>query len=340
MEVGRSGEGLLRNRSLLILPFLAPCVPQSWLKTRQKIWKVTQYKSYPTCAVKCFTTCSRRKQQPVTAAEQTRSRDPPPGDRGAPLARPANDPSRRSAPESTKQKLGPEYITDWLGDLSNPSLSNRRTAMANGDRPSYNQTPRTRRQDNTPQPDLLDPVASTVGGQNAVRSDKQAVDDKLNEIQRYQNSAEEVEAAYRQYKADKSSGSSTGGGILENMRFPQTNLTPAQQRQTQQNLLQHQISKDVDKTTPRARRTIQSRPSVGRTIELDPHKGIDFGRSLNMLGARLAQNKVRGMKSKQQFHERPGMKRKRLRSERWRRFFKAGFQATVQRVKQMKMQGW
>ena len=43
---------------------------------------------------------------------------------------------------------------------------------------------------------------------------------------------------------------------------------------------------------------------------------------------------------RQRFHEREGLKRKRLRNERWRRRFKEGFQRAVGRVVGMKRQGW
>ena len=90
----------------------------------------------------------------------------------------------------------------------------------------------------------------------------------------------------------------------------------------------------------RSKRTIRSRPTVGRTIELDPSKGVDFGRASRLLNGLCAQNKIRGDLMSQRFHERPGLKRKRLKQQRWRRFFKAGFVATVERVKEMRRKGW
>lgn len=92
--------------------------------------------------------------------------------------------------------------------------------------------------------------------------------------------------------------------------------------------------------TPRSKRTVRSRPMVGRTVELDPAKGMDFGKGLRQLGMLCAQNNVRGDLMTQRFHERPGMKRKRLKQQRWRKLFKSGFSATVGRVKEMRRKGW
>ena len=89
-----------------------------------------------------------------------------------------------------------------------------------------------------------------------------------------------------------------------------------------------------------AKRTVRSSPAVGRTIEVIPDKGVDFGRALRNLGIACAANKVRADQMRQRFHERPGVKRKRLKSERWRRMFKESFKATVERVREMRRKGW
>lgn len=91
---------------------------------------------------------------------------------------------------------------------------------------------------------------------------------------------------------------------------------------------------------PRAVRTIVSRPSLGRTIELNAAKGVDLGRALTRLGQLTRQNRIQQDRKSQRFYERPGLKRKRLRSERYRARFKAGFLATVEKVKAMRRKGW
>ena len=90
----------------------------------------------------------------------------------------------------------------------------------------------------------------------------------------------------------------------------------------------------------RASLTIRSRPSVGRTVEVNPDRGMNLGRALRSMEIACALNKVRQDQAKQRFHERPGSKRKRLKSERWRAFFKAGFRHIVQKVKVMRRKGW
>ncbi|KAK3687083.1 hypothetical protein LTR37_019150 [Vermiconidia calcicola] len=80
--------------------------------------------------------------------------------------------------------------------------------------------------------------------------------------------------------------------------------------------------------------------TVGRTIRVEQERGIDVGRAFRMLEMRCAQNSVRRDSQRQRFHERPGLKRKRLKSERWRRRFKETFKATVGMVQKMKAQGW
>lgn len=94
------------------------------------------------------------------------------------------------------------------------------------------------------------------------------------------------------------------------------------------------------KIQPRAVKTIKSRPSLGRTIEVDEARGADLARSLRKLEVLCRQNNVRKDQMMQRYHERPGLKRKRLRRERWRKRFKLGFVAMVQKVKAMRRKGW
>ncbi|KAF2836152.1 hypothetical protein M501DRAFT_997400 [Patellaria atrata CBS 101060] len=81
-------------------------------------------------------------------------------------------------------------------------------------------------------------------------------------------------------------------------------------------------------------------PKIGRTIDINPHRGMDIGRGIKQLGIMLARNKVQADLYRQRYHERPGLKRKRLHSQRWRRRFREGFNAAVRRVQKMTHQGW
>ncbi|KAF2864489.1 hypothetical protein K470DRAFT_208573 [Piedraia hortae CBS 480.64] len=80
--------------------------------------------------------------------------------------------------------------------------------------------------------------------------------------------------------------------------------------------------------------------SVGRTVYVRPDKSMDLARSFRALEVKCAQNKVRKEARTQKFHERPGLKRKRLKSERWRARFKENFRSTVQMVQKLRGQGW
>jgi hypothetical protein len=79
-------------------------------------------------------------------------------------------------------------------------------------------------------------------------------------------------------------------------------------------------------------------PSMGRHQLVSER--VDVGRAFQLVEMSCGRNKVRKDLNTQRFHERPGLKRKRLRRERWRKRFLDGFKATVNRVKQLKHQGW
>jgi len=81
-------------------------------------------------------------------------------------------------------------------------------------------------------------------------------------------------------------------------------------------------------------------PSLGRTVQVNEAKGVDVGRAFRTLNILCARNKVKADFQTQRFHERPGLKRKRLKSQRWRRAFKEGFKGMVSQVVAMRRQGW
>ncbi|KAF3052928.1 hypothetical protein E8E11_011706 [Didymella keratinophila] len=81
-------------------------------------------------------------------------------------------------------------------------------------------------------------------------------------------------------------------------------------------------------------------PEYGRTVKLDAARGRDIVRGIGMLGSLMARNKVKSDFNKQRFHERGGLKRKRLNSERWRARFKTGFQQVTGRVMELTRKGW
>ncbi|KAJ4370924.1 hypothetical protein N0V86_008618 [Didymella sp. IMI 355093] len=81
-------------------------------------------------------------------------------------------------------------------------------------------------------------------------------------------------------------------------------------------------------------------PEYGRTVVLDKNRGRDIVRGIGMLGSLMARNKVKADFNKQRFHERGGLKRKRLNSQRWRARFKTGFQSVTGRVMELTRKGW
>lgn len=81
-------------------------------------------------------------------------------------------------------------------------------------------------------------------------------------------------------------------------------------------------------------------PSFGRTVTLDARKGRDIVRGIAVMGMMVARNKVKADFNRQKFHERGGLKRKRLNSERWRARFKLGFRAVTERVNALTRKGW
>ncbi|ROW05829.1 hypothetical protein VMCG_05170 [Cytospora schulzeri] len=85
---------------------------------------------------------------------------------------------------------------------------------------------------------------------------------------------------------------------------------------------------------------LRLRPSIGRTVHCGKGSKVDLARGLQLLNTQVRKNKVSQDLMRQRFHERPGLKRKRLRRERWRARFKDGFKATCGRVRELARQGW
>ncbi|EEQ31754.1 hypothetical protein McanMca71_007059 [Microsporum canis] len=81
-------------------------------------------------------------------------------------------------------------------------------------------------------------------------------------------------------------------------------------------------------------------PKLGRTVAVDPSRGVDVNQAFAMMEAQVARNKIRADQNAQRFHIRRGKKRKILKSKRWRILFKKSFQATVARCMELKRQGW
>ncbi|KAI1639076.1 hypothetical protein F4809DRAFT_188161 [Biscogniauxia mediterranea] len=79
-------------------------------------------------------------------------------------------------------------------------------------------------------------------------------------------------------------------------------------------------------------------PRTGRTVNVT--RNVDVARAFKLLAVQVAQNRLRQDFQNQRFHMRPGLKRKKLRSERYRRRFMKGFKGAVKRVQELTRQGW
>jgi len=111
----------------------------------------------------------------------------------------------------------------------------------------------------------------------------------------------------------------------------------------EQNPLDPKGNTKIDDTKPRELPPLLSiplGPSLGRTVQINNVTGTDLGRAFRALDIACARNRVKTDFHRQRFHERPGLKRKRLRSVRWRAKFKDGFRGMVKMIGDMRRQGW
>jgi len=81
-------------------------------------------------------------------------------------------------------------------------------------------------------------------------------------------------------------------------------------------------------------------PNVGRSFRTDNRRGVDVARIFRQLDSACSRNKVRSDFVKQRFHERPGLKRKRIRYEGKIKGFRTRFTKVVQMVQTMTKSGW
>ena len=133
------------------------------------------------------------------------------------------------------------------------------------------------------------------------------------------------------YRPEHESRASRDGSIVSGMHMPGSLDSNYLRRAAAR------VARDNEKVIPRNTATIKSRPSLGRTVEVT-ERGVAV--ALQQLEAECRRNNLRVDQKRQRFHERPGMKRKRLKSERWRKRFKIAFKATVQKVQDMRKKGW
>lgn len=77
---------------------------------------------------------------------------------------------------------------------------------------------------------------------------------------------------------------------------------------------------------------------TGRTMHVGG--SMDAARAFLMVDVQCTRNRVRADFHRQRFHERPGLRRKRLRYERDLRRFRTAIKENVARVSELAKQGW
>lgn len=95
---------------------------------------------------------------------------------------------------------------------------------------------------------------------------------------------------------------------------------------------------------PMTRPRVRAKAVTGRTVfvkdRMTPTSGPTPMLAFRVLNKMVREQQVKTKFHSQKFHERKGLKKKRLRSQRWRTRFKSGFKETVNRVLELKRQGW
>ncbi|KAL8710622.1 MAG: hypothetical protein Q9220_004846 [cf. Caloplaca sp. 1 TL-2023] len=164
---------------------------------------------------------------------------------------------------------------------------------------SRQQSPRSRDERENVIESILGPARNTSGSSISNKADDQYTDtaDYVSKIRA---------AGHRRDFAAAQGQKSRQGMITRNMNFPDLGNPLAED--------QDDLFQRAEAT--RAVATIKSRPSIGRTVEVMPERGFDLGRAIRSLEINCAVNNVKGDSISQKFHERPGMKRKRLKSVR------------------------
>ena len=182
------------------------------------------------------------------------------------------------------------------------------------------------------QPTSLDPASDWTSRSRSPSSSSEFLFNKGNSASDLLNSVNALRSAQ-----SGSSGASLPAFDINLMATPGRTAATEFPPRFKTNELMRDINRDIHQPPP-ARAPMRLTPSTGRTIVIGGN--VDIGRGFRLLEQSCGRNKVRSDFNKQRFHERPGLKRKRLKSMRWRKRFMEGFRATVKRVKQMKAQGW
>ncbi|KAI4178341.1 MAG: hypothetical protein LQ346_007484 [Caloplaca aetnensis] len=307
MQIGSRGSPLLRSQTPL-LAFLTPS-----LASTSSLAAVHPCRTYLAIAnlslqkgLSSASNASRHASSAAAAAQQPSSDGNDAASRPQPLLRPRP----RRSPEELKNRTS--TLLDRIRDLSKP-----RDGLGS-------------KEDRDRQVDSLLGISDSstrdeAGSPSGDHKDTASWREPTIEEERAARRRKEYELAQREQEGQ----SGRQGKIARGMQMPPRDNARIQQ----------QPGMEVAEAT-RAAATIKSRPSLGRTVEILPDRGMDLGRAMRMLDINCNINNVRRDAQRQRYYERPGLKRKRLKSERWRRRFKIGFKAIVAKVKSMRRKGW
>jgi small subunit ribosomal protein MRP21 len=135
---------------------------------------------------------------------------------------------------------------------------------------------------------------------------------------------------------NRTSNASSGTTINELLELVKTKTGPA--RRNFESLLEsNEFSRGQSLSSPPLgnRAIPRTGPSAGRSVQVR----ADLPSALSRLRMILTANNVKADQVRQRFHERPGLKKKRLKSARHRKRFKAGFKKLVSIAMEMKRKG-
>ena len=79
---------------------------------------------------------------------------------------------------------------------------------------------------------------------------------------------------------------------------------------------------------------------TGRTMAVNPASPQDLSSKLKRLHRLCSEARIPAQAFQQRFHERGGLRRKRLKSQRWRARFLVAFRSVVHRVRNLAKKGW
>lgn len=330
MEIRRMGQTLLGSclYQSPLLNFLAPCIPHlfsSATRSHSHLVFALPVSQRPHTTYRTIRrVSSSSNSNPADILDAEKSNDATRTRRFTPAA-PAK--SNFEKPEAKVDSIDNFLSNPSLNDASSPSLGF--PDVENG-----NDAPRNRR---------FIPATPPPSNDESPKSSAERIDDYLSEtlstnpfppkrrrvFPTKPSSLAAVKQAYEKWTKQ--------GDIASGMLMPPGSANTSV---SASNMLADALRGTLKErhVEPRAQRTIKSNPSLSRTVEISSK--ADLGAGFERLRFFVRDNQIRHDQQMQRFYERPGMRRKRLRRERWRARFKENFHNAVEKIKAMRRMGW